>query len=1153
MSLRIVYGRAGSGKTTLVLNEMKSRLEKINSGAGLHHDMLVLLVPEQFSFQAEKKLVSVVGTGGILDAEVLSFQRMAYRIFNESGGITYPHIHPSGKAMIIYRILDKMKGQLKVFSKTAQKEGFVDTLSTLITEFKRYGVTPQMLLDASDNITEGKPLKEKLEELGAIYEEFDTTIDKRYRDSDDDLTMAAKKLAESSLYQGAEIWIDGFVNFTPQEYNMISQLLQKAKRVTICLCADQLDTSGRIIDTDVFAPVKNAYRRLVKIAEENKVAIEKPVIMNNPPVRFNHSPELTHLEKNYYRYPHEEYPLPTKDISLYSAMNAYSEIEAAAADIRRLCRDHNLRYRDIAVVARNLADYDKLIEVVFTQYEIPYYIDKKADINNHPLVRLILSAMDIFIENWSYESVFRYLKTGLTGIEEENLDVLENYVLACGIRGNKWTSKEDWDMSTSFIPDHKISEKEEELLTSVNDTRKRVIEPLLKFREKTKGKNTALEFCTRLYDLLLELQIPRKINERVDQFRTQGLLNMADQYSQVWDITMDVLDQTVEVMADETFGVERFSNILKIGLEKYQIGTIPAALDQVLVGSIDRSKNHEIKALYILGVNDGVFPSTSISEGVLSDQDRRILKDMKIELAGDTQAQAFDEQYLVYQSLTTAGEYLRISWPIGNSEGKTLRPSMIVPRLMKLFPKIKTESNIIISDDKEFDMELISAKKPSFNKMINAFRLRIDKDIFHPIWEDVYAWFYSQDGWREYCERVKKALVQKNEAEKISEEKIKLLYGNPIKSSVSKLEKYSSCPYAFFIQYGLGAKERKIYRMSAPDTGTFMHAIIEEFSKRVSQGDVTWRSFDKEWCKNEVSKIVDAILTSMNGAGMASSRRYTMLALRLKRVVTRSIWLIAQHIRASSFDPIEYEVGFGAGEKYSPIVLHLDENNRIELQGRIDRVDCFETDDMTYLSIIDYKSGAKDFKLSDVYYGLQIQLITYMDAIWENEEQNGKGTVLPAGMLYFKVDDPLIKEDRSLTPEQIEAAIMKSLKMKGLLMADVKVIKAMDNTIDGSSKIIPASINKSGEIGAYTSGATEKQLKLLRKYIRGLLKKIGSEIASGNVDIKPYRKKSLTACTYCSFHSVCQFDTSRKENSYKLLLDKTNQEVWERLEEEKYE
>ncbi len=1153
MSLQIIYGRAGSGKTSFVLNEIKSRLGQGMSDKHKPHNALVLLVPEQFSFQAEKKLVSEVGTGGILEAEVLSFQRMAYRIFNELGGITYPHIHPSGKAMIIYRILDKMKGKFKVFLKTAQKEGFVDTLSTLITEFKRYGVTPQMLLEATDKIPNDKPLKEKLAELSIIYKEFDTTLDKRYRDSDDDLTMAAKKLVESSLYQDAEIWIDGFVNFTPQEYAMISQLMVKAKRVTICLCADQLDSGRRILDTDVFAPVKNAYRRLIQIADENKITIQEPVIMNNPPIRFQQSAELAHLEKNYYSYPHEEYPTKTKDISLYSAMNIHSEIEAAAADIRRLCRDHDMRYRDIAVVMRNLADYDQLIEVIFTQYEIPYYIDKKVDINNHPLVRLITSAMDIFIENWSYESVFRYLKTGLIGISEEHIDILENYVLACGIRGSQWTREEDWNMSTSLIPTDRKSERDEQLLTMVNTTRKTVVEPLVKFRENTKGKKSAIDYCTNLYNLLLGLKIPEVINESVDQFRERGMLSLADQYAQVWDITMDVLDQIVEVMADETFGLERFSNILKIGLKEYQIGTIPAALDQVLVGSIDRSKSHEIKALYILGVNDGVFPSTAVSEGVLSDQDRNALKDMGIELAGDTQAQAFDEQYLVYQSLTIASEYLRISWHIGNNEGKTMRPSMIVPRLMKLFPVIKADNNVIISDEKEFDMELISAKKPSFNKVINAFRQRMDKNIFNPIWEDVYRWFYCQDKWQEHCERAKKAFVHKNEAEKINKEKIGLLYGDPIKSSVSRLEKFTSCPYAFYIQYGLGAKERKIYRMGAPDTGTFMHAIIEEFSKSVLRGEVTWRSFDKEWCKKQVSKIVDDLLASMRGTGIASSRRYTMLAIRLKRVVTRAVWLIAQHIRASNFNPVDYEVGFGKDEKYPPIILQLDENNKIELQGRIDRVDSFKTEDKTYLSIIDYKSGSKDFKLSDVYYGLQIQLITYMDAIWESEQQKGEGTVLPGGMLYFKVDDPLIKDNRSLTPEQVEDAIMKGLKMKGLLMADVKVIKAMDNTIDGSSKIIPASINKSGDIGAYTSGATEKQFKLLRKHIRGLLKEIGSEIASGNVDIKPYKKKNINACTYCSFHSVCQFDTNRKENSYKLLHDKSNQEVWGRLGEENHE
>lgn len=1136
MGLRVVYGRAGSGKTHFFLNEIRAR---IKDGAT---NPLVFLVPEQFSFQAEKSLISAIGTGGIIKTEVLSFQRMAYRIFNEEGGITYPHIHPAGKSMIIYRILDKLRDNFKVFSGTCDQDGFVNTISTMITEFKRYSITPEHLIKATDEISDNIPLKDKLNELSLIYSEFEAILAERYRDSDDDLTLAAKKLSESSLYEGAEIWIDSFISFTPQEYKMIGELLKKAKVVNISLCCDSLDIDTTTGETDVFSPVKNAYNKLIKLTKVNKSAILEPVHLGNNLPRFRQSTELEHLENNIYSYPYEAYSNKTEDISLFSAMNLFSEIESVAGEIIRLCRDNNLRYRDIAVITRNLSAYEKLIEVIFSEYEIPYHIDRKVDLSNHPLIRLILSMLDIFIENWSYESVFRYLKTGLIKIDQSSIDKLENYVLACGIRGNRWTGEKPWDMSGDLIPDERGFTEKRKTIDEINGIRNEVVRPLLEFREKTKGRNSAKIFCGSLYDFLCELDIPSTIEEWIEKFKQRGELTLADEYSQVWNIVMEVLDQTVEVMGDETFGIERFSKILKTGLAEYKIGTIPAGLDQVLVGSVERSRSHEIKAMYLIGVNDGIFPSTAIKEGILSDQDRSVLYHLGLELASDTRTQAFDEQYLVYRTLTVASNLLRISWPIGDNEGRTMRPSIIVSRLRKIFPEIKEVSNIIPQPIDKFDMELISRANPTFRRTVAAMRQKADGKEINTAWKDVYNWYYQNNYWTNRCIATREAFAYRNIAEKISDEKIWLLYGDPVTSSVSRLEKYTSCPFAFYVQYGLAAKERKIYSLSPPDIGTFMHAVIERFSKLVSKGEVTWRNFGREWCKDQVSKIVDEMLEKMQGTGIAASRRYTALTARLKRVVARAIWLIAEHIRRSSFDPIDYEVGFGDREKYPPITIEVDSGRKIQLSGRIDRIDALKTQDGMYLSIIDYKSGTKDFKLSDVFYGIQIQLITYMDAIWESEEKDGP--VYPGGMLYFKVDDPIIKDKKGMSEDEIEVAIMKKLKMKGLILADVKLIKAMDNNIEGPSMVIPATLNKGDVIGKNTSCATLDQFKVMRKYIRSLLKNIGNEIVKGNVDIKPCKKKSITACTYCSFLSVCQFDTARKENSFKLLYDKPNDEVW---------
>ncbi|MGI6684081.1 MAG: helicase-exonuclease AddAB subunit AddB [Bacillota bacterium] len=1153
MSLRFIYGRAGSGKTRYCLEEIKNCLE-----GGADYPLL-LLVPEQYSFQAERDLIQVLQKGGSLQTQVLSFRRMAFRIFNQAGGITYPHIHPAGKSMILYGILDWMKDDLHVFARAAERPGFVQILATLISEFKRYQVTPEVLEKACQMFREDDPLKEKLKELRMIYTAFEETLKERYQDGDDDLTLAAKKLDLTDLYTGAEIWVDGFTGFTPQEYSLLEKLMHRAKRVNVSLCTDRLDGSGKYSDTDVFSTVRQVFKKLSRIAANQEIPLEPPVILEKkPPYRFKESPELAHLEENYHAHPCCIYQNETKDISLFSSANIFSEIEAVARDIIRLCRDQGMRYRDIALVVGNLSDYEQLIRVIFEEYEIPYFIDRKKDIINHPLVRMILSMLDIFIDNWSYEDVFSYLKTGFTNVDRKSIDILENYVLACGIRGSRWTNGQEWQMSTSFLPEERASEQEKKKLQEINRIRVETAEPLLNFRRKTKGRKTAREICTALYDFLCQIEVPERLDSLVDGFRKKGELSLANEYSQVWNIVMEVFDQTVEVMGEETFGLERFSHILKTGLEEYQVGMIPASLDQVLVGSVERSKSHEIKALYILGANDGVFPQAGMEEGILLDREREALNQVGVELASDTRTKAFDEQYLIYRALTIPKKYLCISWPIADQEGRALRSSMIISRLRKLFPRIKETSDILgnfKSNTEAIDLNSITVKSSTFKQMISALRQKADGKEISNLWPVVYQWFSRQEAWREKCLALKDGFLYRNLAEPVSKDKIPVLYGEPMYSSVSRLEKYTACPFAYYIQYGLGARERKIYRLTPPDVGTFMHQVIERFSRLMGEGEHSWRTIDREWCAGQVSLIIDEMLEKMHGGGLAGSKRYQALAVRMKRVMSRAVWLIAEHIRRSSFEPLGYEMDFSDEGKFPPIVIQLDDGEMVKLTGRIDRVDALRTEEGTYLRIVDYKSGNKDFKLSDLYYGLEIQLITYLDAIVNKGASQGDVSSqdfshspnlpnLPGGMLYFRIDDPIIRKKGKVSEEEIEKAIMRQLRMKGLLLADVRLIREMDRTIEGDSLIIPAGINKGDVLSKRSSAASLDQFRLLRKYVRRLLKNLCQEMLAGNVSIKPYQKKNITSCTYCRFSPVCQFDSGRKENRFRVLYDKKDDEVW---------
>ncbi|ADY57200.1 DNA helicase/exodeoxyribonuclease V, subunit B [Syntrophobotulus glycolicus DSM 8271] len=1142
MSLRVILGRAGSGKTHLCLQEIKTKITE-----RAEHP-LVMLVPEQYTFQAEKDLIAVLGTGGIFQTEVLSFRRLAFRVFNEAGGITYPHIHQAGKCMILYRILHKMKDSLKVFANSADRQGFVNTIAELITELKQYHISPHRLEEVSGEFEDDNFLKDKLLELSSIYAVFEEALRERYHDSDDDLTLAAAKIPETRTYDGAEIWIDGFDGFTVQEYSVIESLLGKAGRISVSLCADGpgIGPAGGL---DIFAPTKEAYHKLVKVAQASRTEMEKPLLLETAHLpRFKNSSELAHLERYLNTYPYQTYDSKTKDIALFSAANIFSEIEAAARDIIRQCRDQNMRFRDITVVAGNLDKYQSFIEIIFAEYGIPYFLDRKVEITNHPLVRLLLAMLDIFGENWSYEAVFRYLKTGLSGIEQEKIDRLENYVLACGIRGSRWTKQEEWTMSPDFLPDEKSSGQYREQLEEINRIRLEVAGPLQEFRGKTKGRRQTAEICTAVYDFLCRIGVPAKLEQSIAEFRQSGEVNLASEYAQVWNILMEVFDQIVEIMGDEKLSLKRFADILKTGLAQFKVGLIPASLDQVLVGSPERSKSHKIKALYVLGVNDGVFPSAIIKENILSDPDRAVLGKTGIELAKDTRTQAFDEQYLIYKVLTTSGNYLRLSWPIADQEGKTLRPSIIISRIRKLFPMVAETGNVLTSTAGAEELELITGQASAFSQMVQALRRKADGREISRLWRDTCIWFAGQEEWRDRCRAVRAAFLYKNIAPPISGDKVAALYGQPAYASVSRLERYTACPFAFYVQYGLGAKERKIYRFSPPDVGTFMHGVIEAFSRQVAEQALSWRELDKEWCEIKVSQIVDEMLAKMQGTGLAASKRYTALTMRLKRVLVRAVRLIAEHIRRSGFEPLGYEMDFSESGDFPPIVIELESGEKIHLVGRIDRVDALKTAEGTYLRIVDYKSNNKEFKLADVYYGMQIQLMTYLDAIWENKGLDIPRPLLPGGLLYFRIDDPLIRGSKQTSKEEIEQAIMKQLKMKGLILADVRLIREMDRQIDGSSLIIPARINKGGGLGR-SSAASFEQFNLLRKYVRNLLQHLGGEIMRGRVDIAPYRKKTANSCRYCRFGAICQFDPARKENSFKLLPDYQDAEVWKLMEE----
>lgn len=1133
MGIRFIFGRAGSGKSYYCLNQIKKKLTNDKN------NKLIMLVPDQYTFQTEKKLLEYVGEKSLLRAEVLSFKRMATRVFDKFGGRAINVIEDSGKNMLIYKLLKDKGEELKYFNRISKQQGFVGIVSKSITEFKKYNISEEILKEKELEI-ENKDLKEKVSDLASIYETFNESLHKGYIDSEDILSILAKKLKECDLYNDAEIWVDEFTTFTPQQLEVLKVLAKQCKNVNITLCSDgEIQfTEG---ETDIFDVIKNTENRILKMMQENNISYKEPVNLNKKNIyRFRESKELGHIEKYFFNYPFKIYKGDCKDIRLYKANNSYSEIEWVAQDILKLVRDKGYRYKDIAVVCREIDSYDKITSVIFNEYNIPYFLDKKREILSNPLVVLIISALEILVTNWSYESVFKYVKSGLITLETNFIDKLENYILANGIKGYKWTR----DLLTS--QNEELTQEEIEIFEYMEEIRR----PIINLYNKIKVDVTVRKYCTALYEFLLEINAFETIDKWIDDFNNKGMQDKIKEYTQVPAMVMDMLDQAVEVLGNVVIDLKTFSKILISGFEEKEIGVIPMALDQVNIGDIARIKGRDVKALYIVGANDGVLPSANKDEGILSDEDRIELKSMGIELASDTRSRVFEEQFMVYTALTIPSNYLMITYPMADFEGKSLRPSIIIPRLKKILPGLNEESEIFNSNLFDDKYHNITAPVPTFNELIEALRREYEKEEIEPYWVETFKWFEESEEFKDRTKIIFNGLNYTNLVEKIPREKIKRLYSNDngrLMFSVSRIEKYAQCPFGYYVQYGLKAKDRKVYEFTAPDLGSFMHDILDQFTNKIRKENILWGDLTKDKCAEIVNELVNSKLRNETNSILNSNKKYQYFSERFKKTITKSVTVISEQMRKGEFDIFKSEFDFGDFKDSDPIKLELPSKETVYLKGRVDRIDKVDLNGETYIRIVDYKSGSKSFDLNELYYGLQIQLLVYLDAILKNSKQILKTQCMPGGILYFKIDNPIIKSKKALTEEEIQVEVLKKLKMDGLLLKNVELVKSMDRDMETYSLIIPAAFKKDGDFTSTSSVVTESQFELLRKYVNDKMIEICEEMLSGEVKIEPCKSSKVTYCDYCDYSSICQFDTSIKDNKYKIILKKKKDDLWDAM------
>ena len=1086
MQLNVVYGRSGTGKSEYIHKDIASKIGT---------KKIYLIVPEQCNLSAEKKLFEISGRQSLIDVEILTLSRMAYRVSQEVGD-SKNHISKAGKDMLIYDLITKHKDKLNFLGKSDKN---IDIVNRMFTEFKKHSVTTEMLENAS---LENEYTKLKLRDISMLYSEYEAKLSNNFIDENDALTILANDLDKTNMFDGALIYIDEFLGFTPQEYNVFEKLIVKAEEITVGVCVDEF--GGKLDkETDIFYFNKVFINKLMKIANSNNVAVNE--VKLEEAYRFK-SEELKFLEKNLY-VPTQKYEQEVNNIKLFLASNPYSEVEFLAQNIHNLVKNCGYKYSEIGIIAEDVEKYSEDAKVILDKYDIPLFVDEKKELNQNILIKFIIAMIDIFAKGWSYESVLNYLKIGLLPIRKEDIYALENYCMKWGIRGQKWYNK-------SFEYEE-INDKQEVL----ESLRKQIVEPLLRFKESVSQNRTASEITKEIYNFLIDNRINEILDNKIKEYGSQ---EVSDEYNTSYKLLISVLEDICLIFNDEKITFEKYKELLQVGLNSCELGKIPATQDQVVFGDTERTRSNKLKVVFVIGINDGSFPKVNKQEGYLNDSDRSELENAGIVIAKNSIDSLFEEQFNIYRTLSTPEETLILSYSSSDKDGKSIRPSILIKKIKRLFPNLKEESDVI---EKEFKR---TNYKATFEEALNVYKEYLDGKEISKEWEDVLRYFYSKD--KKRFSRAISGIYYTNVAEKISDKNIDKLYGNKLNTSVSKLESYRRCPFSFHLTYGLKLREKDELKINALDTGSFMHEVIDMFFKEIDENNLNLKEIDEDTIKRIINKIMNVLLQTSRYYIFTSSAKFRLLARRLKKVIYQSISYIIYSLKYSDYSILGHEIEFSRTGDYKPIELDVD-GKKIEIVGKIDRVDKAILSDTQYVRIIDYKSSYKDIDMNQVMAGLQIQLITYMDAMCEQSEYEA------SGMLYMGLIDNVVKNAKNLTEEQIESKIRANFKMKGLLLADVSVIKMMDNKLStGASDIVPIYITKDGEISEKKSSVISKEdFKGLQIKVKEIIKEIAKEILTGKIDIKPYNYKKKTGCDYCKYKTICMFNTNIKGNEYNYI------------------
>lgn len=1093
MPLKFVFGPSGSGKSSYLYQHV------IQESMKYPERNYIVLVPEQFTMQTQKDLVMMHERKGIMNIDVLSFARLAYRVFEETGGGGLPVLDDEGKNLILRKIAGDYESELKMLGGHMKKQGYISEVKSVISEFTQYDIGEDEIERVMESAGESSRLYYKLADIRLLYRGFTDYLREKYITKEELLDVLSREVEKSERLKNSTVVLDGFTGFTPVQDRLLGELMRHCREVIVTVTMDRRGNPYVYEHPyQLFALSKQMVTSLLQIAKQNKIPVEEPVeLYDHVPWRFKEQEALAFLEKHLFRYGAGAYEKEQEQVKLHLAKNPREEAYAVAEQVRRMMREDRYRLRDIGVIVSDMDVYADHLKQAFIKYDIPFFMDHKRSILLNSFVEYIRSVLHMAEQSFSYESVFRFLRTNLAGFTYEEIDELENYVIGLGIKGYKhWQEK--WT--------RKLRGMAQEDLDKMNHYRRQLVEKvdglIYVLRQRRK---TVADITRAIYEFMVQENLQVRLAEQEELFKAKGELALAREYAQIYRIVIELFDKFVELLGDEQVSLSEYCKLLDAGLEEARVGVIPPEVDQVVIGDMQRTRLKDIKALLFAGANDVYLPGALLRTGLLSELDREKFAREKLTLSAGGKEKAYVQKFYLYLNLTKPSEKLDIYYSKVSADGKSVRPSYLIQELQKLFPKLK------VRDEERYLKEQELTENIGFDRMIREFvQKRHETD---GAWCELYNWYKKNPKWQEKVERFLEAGYYRKPLDALTEEAAKRLYGEEFETSITRMERFAVCAFSHFLTYGLGLREREEYDFQAADLGNVCHRALERFSYKVEREAGDWLKLTEEKRKQYVEESVEEAIADYGNSILYSSSRNAYLIVRMKRMLEKTVWALTKQLVAGDFKPAAYELRFA--------------------NGKIDRVDTCEDGDCVYVKVIDYKTGSKSFDVTALYHGLQLQLMVYMDAALQMEQKkHPEKEILPAGVFYYRIQDPLI--DRPKEGEEQES-ILKELKPDGMISLEKEVLEHLDHCMVGESSVIPVKYNKNGSLSKSSKAASAQDFYLMMKYAVNKVEEIRQKILSGDVKVNPYRRGTETSCDYCSYRQICGFDTKMEGYRYREI------------------